>query len=70
MLTVCVVCGKAQQGILEYSGHRYHRCIECGFVSTYPATDRAALTRHCREASRRKLLPFYRGEILVTARKA
>jgi 2-polyprenyl-3-methyl-5-hydroxy-6-metoxy-1,4-benzoquinol methylase len=43
---VCCVCGTAQPRIFRYCGHRYHRCPECGLVSTYPVPDDATIEAH------------------------
>lgn len=43
---ICLVCGKNQRFIFEYQKYLYYRCLSCGFVSTYPFPDSAALDAH------------------------
>jgi len=43
---VCAVCKKNQKFIFEYQKYFYYRCGSCGFVSTYPFPDSAAIDAH------------------------
>jgi len=42
----CGICNGKQKFIFEYQKYFYHRCVNCGMVSTYPLPDGETIEAH------------------------